>query len=125
MTRDELESYITDHFAAKGGHPIAEDPTITIFMRSDNKKWFAATKNIGWRFLEAGRDGRVDILNLKLDPRVVSKLRRQEGFRPAWRMNQNNWVTVALDGSVADADIRTYLDMAFADTGASGKGRRR
>lgn len=125
MTREELEGYITSHFDAEPGHPIGEDPTITVFSRRDNKKWFAATKNIGCKFMGLDRSGRIDILNVKLEPRTVAELRTREGFRPAWRMNQNNWVTVALDGSVADADIRTYLDMAFADAGASGKGRKR
>ena len=119
----ELEEYITGTLDAQASHPIAEDPTITVFSRSDNKKWFAATKNIGRRFLDVGREGRVDILNVKLEPRVVATLRTREGFRPAWRMNQNNWVTIMLDGTVSSEEIRSYIEMAFATAGDK-KGRR-
>ena len=123
MTRTELEAYLTSHFGAESDHPFKEDPTITVFARPDNKKWFAATKNIGCRFLEIEREGRIDILNVKLPPRVVAKLRTRAGFRPAWHMNQNNWVTVLLDGSAPDEEIYDCLEQAFADAG--GKAKRR
>lgn len=114
MTLDELSTYILDHYEASSGHPDKDDPTITVFMRPDNKKWFAATKNIGRRFLGVDGSGRIDILNVKLSPRTVASLRTHEGFMPAWHMNQNNWVTILLDGSVADEEVFRVLDQAFA-----------
>ena len=65
------------------------------------------------------RAGRIDILNVRLDPRLVAKLREREGFMPAWYMNQNSWVTILLDGSVPDEEIRSYLDMAYDLAGDS------
>ena len=125
MTREELEGYITSHFDAEPGHPIGEDPTITVFSRRDNKKWFAATKNIGCKFMGLDRSGRIDILNVKLEPRTVAELRTREGFRPAWRMNQNNWVTILLDGSVPGEEICRCLDMAFESASNDTKRRKR
>ena len=116
MTIAELEAYIVDHYEASSGHPEKDDPTITVFTRTDNKNRFAATKNIGRRFLGIDGAGRIDILNVKLNPRVVAPLRTREGFRPAWHMNQNNWVAVLLDGSVADEEVFSELDQAFAQT---------
>ena len=123
MTRTELEAYLASHFGAESDHPFKEDPTITVFARPDNKKWFAATKNIGCRFLEIEREGRIDILNVKIPPRVGAKLRTRVGFRPAWHMNQNAWITILLDGSVADEEILRYLDTSFALAGAKGRKR--
>ncbi len=117
MTLQELHEYIASHYGAESDHPIKEEHSITVFMRPDNKKWFAATKNIGCKSLGIDRAGRIDILNVKLDPRVVATLRVREGFMPAWYMNQNSWVTILLDGSVADEEIREYLDMAYALAG--------
>ena len=125
MTLEELEAYITSHFAAETSHPIDGDPTVTVFSRADNKKWFAAMKNIGCRFLGLERAGRIDILNVKLDPRTVASLRVREGFLPAWRMNQNNWVTILLDGSVPGEEIRSCLESAFESAGNDAKRRKR
>ena len=123
MTLVELEKHILGAYAAETDHPIEGDRSVTVFLRSDNKKWFAATKNIGCRFVNVDREGRIDLLNVQLDPRVVASLRTREGFLPAWHMNQNRWVTILLDGSVPDDEIRSLLDKAFTLAGA--KGRRR
>jgi predicted DNA-binding protein (MmcQ/YjbR family) len=117
MTLQELHEYMASHYGAESDHPIKEEHSITVFMRPDNKKWFAATKNIGCKSLGIDRAGRIDILNVKLDPRVVATLRVREGFMPAWYMNQNSWVTILLDGSVPAEEIRSYLDMAYDGAG--------
>lgn len=117
MTLQELQGYMVSQYGAETDHPIKEEHSITVFMRPDNKKWFAAAKNIGCKSLGIDRAGRINILNVKLDPRVVAKLRVREGFMPAWYMNQNSWVTILLDGSVPNEEIREYLDMAYALAG--------
>lgn len=121
MTLDEIGAYAMTQFGAESERSFKEDPTITVLMRTDNKKWFAATKNIGWRFLGFERSGRVDILNVKLDPREVAKLRVREGFMPAWKMNQNNWVTIILDGTVPDDEVYGLLAKAFELAGKPGR----
>lgn len=117
MTLQKLHEYMASQYGAESDHPIKEEHSITVFMRPDNKKWFAATKNIGCKSLGIDRAGRIDILNLKLDPRMVAKLRVREGFMPAWYMNQNSWVTILLDGSVPAEEIRSYLDTAYEGAG--------
>ncbi len=123
MTRDEVAQHITARYDAESGNFFAKDSSVIVFMRTDNKKWFAATKNIGRRYLGIGKDGRIDILNVKLQPHVVASLRKREGFLPAWNMNQNNWVTILLDGTVPDEEILAYLDSSFADAGIKGRKR--
>lgn len=123
MTLGDLEKHILSHFDAETEHPFDKDKSVTVFRRADNKKWFAATKNIGCRFVNVEREGRVDILNVWLDPYVVTSLRTREGFRPAWHMNQNRWVTILLDGSVSDEDVLSLLDEAYDEAGIKGRKR--
>ena len=123
MTLAELEKHILGAYAAETDHPIEGDRSVTVFMRTDNKKWFAATKNIGCKFVDVDRPGRIDILNVRLNPRIVKTLRAREGFKPAWNMNQNNWITVLLDGTVADDEILSLIDSAFNETGIKGRKR--
>ena len=121
VTLIEAEDYILSHCEALTDHSFEEDPTVTIFRRADNNQRFAATKNVGRRSVDAGQMGRIDILNLSLDPRLVASLRTREGFRPAWRMNRNRWVTILLDGTVPDDEIRSYLDMSYKNAGRKGR----
>ena len=121
MTLTEVENYILSHCEALADHSFEEDPTVTIFRRADNNQRFAAIKNVGRLSVDAGQTGRIDILNVSLDPRLVASLRtRGEGFRPAWRMNRNRWVTILLDGSVPDDEIRSYLDTSYKFAGRKG-----
>ena len=90
MTLDELKEYILGQYEAESDHSFEEDSSVIVFKRQDNKKWFAAAKNIGCRSVNVSRAGRIDILNVRLSPRDITALRSREGFRPAWRMNANS-----------------------------------
>ena len=109
MTLAEIGEYILSHYDAESDHSFETDRSVTVYRRSDNKKWFAATKNIGCRYLGIDREGRIDILNVKLAPRTISSLRGREGFMPAWKMNQNNWITILLDSLVTDQEIYSII----------------
>ena len=39
-----------------------------------------------------------------------------EGYFPAYHMNKTSWITVALDGSVPDDEVKLLLDMSFEAT---------
>lgn len=120
MTKAEIEAYILSSFEVATDHSFEGDPTVTIFRRLDNNQRFAATKNVGSRSVNVERAGRIDILNLCVSPRLVATLREREGFRPAWRMNRNKWVTILLDGTVPDDEIRTYIEEAYKNVGKKG-----
>ena len=67
------------------------------------------------------KDGRVGIGNVKLYPLIVASLKTREGFRPAYHMNRDNWITILLDGSIDDEEIYTFLDMSFGNVGPKVK----
>jgi predicted DNA-binding protein (MmcQ/YjbR family) len=121
MTLEELHEHVASRYGADPAHMFMQDPTIAIFKRPDNKKWFAATKEIEYRALGIERDGRVGIVNVKLDPLIVASLRTREGFCPAYHMNRDNWITILLDGSADDEEVYTFLDMSFGNVGPKAK----
>ena len=101
MTLADVHDYIGSRYGVSPVKAFDEDPGIGVFARPDNGKWFVAT-------------GRVDIVNLRLNPRDVAALRTREGFRSAWHMNPNKWVTLLFDGSVADDEVRALIDKSYA-----------
>ena len=58
----------------------------------------------------------LDVVNFKCDPLLIGSLREEPGFFPAYHMNKDSWITVALDGSVPDDKIKMLLDMSYQAT---------
>ena len=58
----------------------------------------------------------IDVVNLKCDPALIGLLRQERGFFPAYHMSKTSWITVAIDGSVADDKRKMLLDMSYEAT---------
>lgn len=55
----------------------------------------------------------IDILNVKCDPLLIGSLRSKSGYFPAYHMNKEKWLSIALDGSVQEDEIKDLLDMSY------------
>ena len=113
MTLHELKEHIFDTYSVEPDHPFKMDDVSCVFRHTDNRKWFALTMNIPYRTLGIQRDGNVDILNIKCDPILIGSLRGRPGFRTAYHMNKDKWITILLDGSAAQEDIIPLLTMSY------------
>ena len=58
-------------------------------------------------------DGKISVVNLKCDSRLIGSFRMEPGIFPSWHMNKAHWITVAMDGSVEDDKIRFLVDMSY------------
>ena len=124
MTLRELKAYIFDVYSVEPDHPFAMDDVSAVYRHRDNRKWFALTMNVPLRTLGLPGTGNVDILNVKCDPFLIGSLRGTPGFRPAYHMNKNTWITILLDGSAGRDDITALLAMSYDLTGIKAKKRR-
>ena len=116
MTRQELIHYIFDTYSVEPDYPFPRDDVSCVFRHIDNRKWFGIAMAIPYRTLGINRKGNVDILNIKCSPVVIGPLRGKPGFRPAYHMNKDKWITVLLDGSAGQKDITALLDMSYSMT---------
>ena len=71
---------------------------------------------IPYRTIGINKTGNVDILNVKCDPIMMGSLRGKPGFCPAYHMNKDKWITILLDGSAAQEDIKALLAMSYTMT---------
>ena len=108
-----LYVYIFDTYSVEPDHPFRMDDVSCVFRHTDNRKWFALTMNIPYRTLGIAKDGNVDILNIKCDPILIGSLRDRPGFRPAYHMSKDKWITLLLDGSAAQEDIIPLLVLSY------------
>ena len=118
MTRQELMDYIFDAYSVEPDYPFPRDDVTCVFRHADNRKWFGIAMVVPYRTVGLNRAGNVDILNIKCDPVIMGPLRGKPGFRPAYHMNKDKWITVLLDGSAEREDIPALLDMSFSMTAA-------
>jgi predicted DNA-binding protein (MmcQ/YjbR family) len=76
------------------------------FRHADSGKWFALLMNVKWDvLLKNGDQTTVDVVNLKIDPACGAVLRAQPGIYPGYHMNHKNWISVVLDGTLADEAV--------------------
>lgn len=57
-----------------------------------------------------------DVVNFKCNPVLLGSLLDEKGFSPAYHLSKASWITVSLDGSVADDKIKMLSDMSFEAT---------
>lgn len=79
----------------------------------ENKKWYGLIMKVRSDRLGLQGEDMIDILNVKSDPMLVGVLRTQPGFLPAYHMNKDQWITVCLDGSVSEQEIKNLIDVSF------------
>lgn len=116
MKRRELEAFIRKTYSVGADYPWLNYPNYEVFRHCSNRKWFAIIMDVPKNKL--GLPGRelLDIVNFKCDSCLIGSLRTESGFFPAYHMNKENWITIALDGSVSDDKIKILLDMSYQAT---------
>ncbi len=117
MNREEFINYTLENYICKADNPWKKSPDYTVFRHPGNKKWFALIMRIPKSYLGFPEEGSIDIVNMKCDPMLIGSLLQEEGFYRAYHMNKEHWITVALDGSAEDEEIKMVLDMSFEATG--------
>ena len=123
MNRAELERYIAEHYDAQSDHPWLGDPNFEVFRHKDNRKWFALIMDVPRSKLGLQGDEALDVVNLKCDPVMAASLHGQHGMLPAYHMNKEHWITLALDGSVPEETVKLLVDMSYIATASKSKRR--
>lgn len=113
MNREELESYILNHYSTEADYPWADTPRAAVFRHAGNRKWFALVMEVPRDKLGLPGTEKLDIVNFKCDPILIASLRGETGIFPAYHMNKASWITAALDGSVPAETIELLLDVSY------------
>ncbi len=116
MNRTELKEYIQNNYGTDPDYPWMKYPSYEVFRHAGNRKWFAVIMDVPRNKLGLQGEEILGIVNFKCEPYLLNSLLGEEGFFLAYHMNKTNWITVALDGSVSDEQIKMLLDMSFDAT---------
>ena len=124
LNKQALQKYILDVYGVTPDFPWESNPTFAVYRHTNNRKWFALVMDIPSSRLGLKEDGMIDVVNLKCDPVLIGSLRMEKGIFPAYHMSKDKWISVALDGSVDDEQIKMLLDMSYELTALKIKGKK-
>lgn len=113
MTREEYSQFINNQFGISYDCPFEDEFDAWVFRHPDNKKWFALVMTIKKQKLGLNGDGYINVVNLKCAQEIIDDLWKEEGIFPAYHMNKNHWLTLALDNSCPDETIRWVTGISY------------
>ena len=65
------------------------------------------------KILKLSGDGNLDIINVKCGTDDIGFLRDIPGILPAYHMSKANWVSIILDGTVPQKNIKLLIKTSF------------
>lgn len=122
--RDRLFAYAEQRFGTKPEYLWKRTPDCAVLRCSDNDKWYAIVMDVDGSKLGKPELGKVYIVNVKCSPMMTGSLLAMKGIFPAYHMNKESWISVLLDGSVDEEQLKALLEMSHELSCRSGSGRR-
>ena len=116
MNREELVEHIRSNYSTEPDYPWIKYPDYEVFRHTSNKKWFALIMEVSKDKLGLPTNDILSVVNFKCDPILIGSFISKAGYFPAYHMNKTSQLTVALDGSVPDDEVKLLLDMSFEAT---------
>ncbi len=84
-----------------------------VFKNLKNNKWYGIIMTIDKSKLAKNNNGKVEIINLKIDSEEIKQLLLKKGFYEAYHMNKKYWITLILDNSINDEEIKRLIDESY------------
>ena len=69
--------------------------------------------SVSYKTLGLDKSGKIDILNVKLNPEVIESLIDKKHFFPAYHMNKKYWITILLDSDMDLDLVKSLIDESF------------
>ena len=96
-----------------------KSPKVAVFRRRDSGKWYGVLMVIPSDKLGLDSDRDMEIINLRIDPNILSGTVDNEGYFNAYHMNKKHWVSLNLNSAVPMREIYDRVEYSFS--AASGK----
>ncbi len=110
MDRQQVFDFAKQQYGTEPDYPWRDENAV---LRHDDKKWYAVVLKVGRDKLGLEGNEIIDVINLKCDPLLIGSLCTQDGFHRAYHMNKEKWISIRLDGSVAEEQIKNLMDLSY------------
>lgn len=110
--RKLLLDYVKEKYGTIPEEPWEDNNHATI-KTSNSKKWYGIFMSIPYKTLGLEKSGKIDILNVKLNPELIESLIDKKHFFPAYHMNKKYWITILLDSDTDVNLVKSLIDESF------------
>ena len=90
-------------------------PNYAIYRKKENKKWYALFGAVNLLKIDKKSKSKdiVEIINIKVNKEETQNLIKQKGIFEAYHMNKKSWVTIILDDTLEDIEIKNLIDKSY------------
>ena len=110
--RKILLNYVREKYGTIPEEPWEDNNHATI-KTSNSKKWYGIFMSIPYKTLGLDKSGKIDVLNVKLNPELIQSLIDKKHFFPAYHMNKKHWISIVLDSDVDLNLVKSLIDESF------------
>ena len=110
--RKILLDYVREKYGTIPEEPWEDNNHATI-KTPNSKKWYGIFMSVSYKTLGLDKSGKIDILNVKLNPELIESLIDKKHFFPAYHMNKKYWITILLDLDMDLDLIKSLIDESF------------
>lgn len=110
--RKILLDYVREKYGTIPEEPW-EDNNHTTIKTSNSKKWYGIFMYLPYKTLGLDKSGKIDVLNVKLNPELIESLIDKKHFFPAYHMNKKYWITILLNSDIDLDLIKSLIDESF------------
>lgn len=114
MDRQKIFAWAKQQYGTEPDYPWKDNNAV--LRHRDNHKWYAVLLEVSSTRLGLPGEETVDVLNVKCEPLLIGSLRTQPGFFPAYHMNKDKWLSILLDGTVPEEEVKSLMDMSYGLT---------
>lgn len=122
MTRSQLFDFALERWGIEPDRPFRGYPDVEVLRHADSGRWFAIVMPVSAEKLglaERTRGEELDVVNLKLQPPLVTMTLEKEGAFPAYHMNRKHWISIALGSAFPAEELFELLELSFRLTAIS------
>lgn len=122
--KDRLIAYAAERYGTMPEYLWARTPDCAVLRCETNDKWYGIIMCVDGSKLGLTEGVSYDIVNVKCSPLMTGSLLAMKGIHPAYHMQKESWITVLLDGTVAEEQVFSLLDMSYELIKHSSGGKR-
>lgn len=109
---NRIAQLIFDKYKDEPYYEWEETPDYGVYKNKETKKWYGIIMNIGKDKINDG-EGKIDVLNVKLDENKIKELIKTKKYFPAYHMNKKYWITIPLDNRISDQEIMMQIEESY------------
>ena len=112
MDKEQLLQYVEDRFSVSPDFPWEGEESY-VLRHPSSRKWFAVGLRVPYARLGLAGDGAAEIVDVKTGPLLMGSYLGQPGILPGYHMNKNHWLTILLDGTAKEEQVKELLEISY------------